>query len=262
MGFGSRDSGEMAGRAAGRAQRPAFSHHSAGGPFSGGSPRRLLGRRCRGVRPPRVPASPPMIRSSFARRQQYRRLCRGVAGSAMAIGAGALAIIALGVGAPALAGVLVLVTIASVLDTRRWLRLASRSRVGARSEDAVRAALTVLKAEGWQLCHSLPYRGHGDIDSVAIAPTGMACVIETKTRTFHAAHLAKTREMAAWLCRYRRRWCRAGPLAVLCVVGARSLERVEDDVLIVSLDRLVPALRVRAGTSPRPRFLAARESRC
>ncbi len=90
----------------------------------------------------------------------------------------------------------------------------------------------------------------------------MTCVIETKTRTFHAAHLAKTREMAAWLCRYRRRWCRAGALAVLCVVGAKSLERVEDDVLIVSLDRLVPALRVRGGTSPRPRFLAAQQSHC
>ena len=156
MGFGSRDSGEMAGRAAGRSQRPAFSHQSAGGPFSGGSPRRLLGRRCRGVRPPRVPASPPMIRSSFARRQQYRRLRRAAASGATAIGAGALAIIALGVGAPALAGALALVTIACVLDTRRWLRLAGRSRVGARSEDAVRAALAVLQAEGWQLCHSLP----------------------------------------------------------------------------------------------------------
>jgi hypothetical protein len=85
-------------------------------------------------------------------------------------------------------------------------------------------------------------------------------VIETKSRTFHAPDLAKTRETAAWLCRYRRRWCRAGALAVLCVVGSRRLERVEDDVLIVSLDRLLPALRVGAGTSPRPRFLAARES--
>ena len=62
-------------------------------------------------------------------------------------------------------------------------------------------------------------------------------------------HVANTREMAVWLCRHRRRWCRGGALAVLCVVGARSLERVEDDVLIVSLDRLLPALRVRAGTS-------------
>jgi hypothetical protein len=85
-------------------------------------------------------------------------------------------------------------------------------------------------------------------------------VIEIKTRTFYAHHLVNTREMTAWLCRHRQRWCPASALAVLCVVGARSLERVEDDVLIVSLDRLLPALRVRAGTSPRPRFLAAKES--
>ena len=172
-----------------------------------------------------------------------------------------MAIIALGACAPAVAGALALVTLGLLLDTRRWLRLAGRSRVGARSEDAVRGALAALEAEGWRLRHSLPYRGHGDIDSVAIAPTGIAFTIETKTRTFYAHHLANTREMAVWLCRHHRRWCRAGALAVLCVVGARSVERVEDDVLVVSLDRLLPALRVRAGTSPRPRFLAAQESR-
>ena len=121
-----------------------------------------------------------MARSSFPRRQQYRRLRRAADSGATAIAAGALAIIALGADAPALAGALVLVAIALVLQTRRWLRLAGRSRVGARSEDAVRAALAALQAEGWQVRHSLPYRGHGDIDSVAIAPTGIACVIETK----------------------------------------------------------------------------------
>jgi len=122
----------------------------------------------------------------------------------MAIGSGALVIIALGIDAPTLAGALALVTVGLLLDTRRWLRLASRSRVGARSENAVRAALATLQAEGWQLRHSLPYRRHGDLDSVAIAPNGIACVIETKSRTFHARDLAKTRETAAWLCRYRR----------------------------------------------------------
>ena len=158
--------------------------------------------------------------------------------------------------------VLALVTVGLLLDTRRWLRLAGRSRVGARSEDAVRGALAALEAEGWRVRPSLPYRGRGDIDSIAIAPTGLAFAVETKTRTFRSEHLANTREMAAWLCRHRRRWCRARALAVLCVVGARSLERVEDDVLIVSLDRSVPALRVHAGTSSRPTFLAAQESRC
>ena len=101
----------------------------------------------------------------------------------------------------------------------------------------------------------------GDIDSVAIAPTGTAFAIETKTRTFDARHLAGVREMAAWLQRRRRHWCRRGALPVLCVVLARRLERVEDEVLILSLDRLVPALRAAAGTSQRPAFLADELSR-
>jgi len=61
--------------------------------------------------------------------------------------------------------------------------------------------------------------------------------------------------MAVWLYRHRRRWCPRGTLPVLCVVRAVALERVQDDVLIVSLDRLVPALRLAAGASPRPAFL-------
>ena len=45
------------------------------------------------------------------------------------------------------------------LRARHWLRLAGRSRVGARSEDEVRRALAPLEAEGWRLRHSLPCRG-------------------------------------------------------------------------------------------------------
>ena len=44
------------------------------------------------------------------------------------------------------------------------------------------------------------------------------------------------------------------------VVRATRLERVENEVLIVSLDRLVPALRVGAGTSHRPEFLVGETS--
>ncbi len=44
---------------------------------------------------------------------------------------------------------------------------------------------------------------------------------------------------------------------MLCVVQAHGLEEVCDEVLVVSLDRLAPALRARAGTSQRPGFLAA-----
>ncbi len=161
-----------------------------------------------------------------------------------------------------MAGVLLLIMIAVLIDGRRWVRLAARSRVGAESEAQVRRALSRLEAEGWRLRHSLPYRGRGDIDSVAIAPTGIAFVIETKTRTFDARHLHHARETAVWLRRHRRRWCRKGTLPVLCVVRARGVEHVEDGVLVLSLDRLAPALKAGAGTSPRPRFLAPQTSSC
>ena len=197
-----------------------------------------------------------MFRWSFPRRQQYRRVRRAAAGGAAGMAAGALAVLAAGAGELAVAGVLLLIMVGLLIYARHWLRLAGRSRIGARSEEEVRRVLASLRAEGWRLRHSLPYIRRGDIDSVAIAPTGIAFAIETKTRTFDARHLAGVREMAAWLHRRRRRWCRRGALAVLCVVRARGVERVEDDVLIVSPDRLVAALRFAAGTSRRPAFLA------
>ena len=80
--------------------------------------------------------------------------------------------------------------------------------------------------------------------------------IETKTRTFDGRHVARVQEMANWLRARRRRWCPHGALAVLCVVHARRLQRVEAGVLIVSLDQLVEALRTAAGARERPRFLA------
>jgi Nuclease-related domain len=195
--------------------------------------------------------------SSFPRRQQARRLRRAAASGSAAIVAGAFAASAAGIGATAVAGLLALVMAALLLDARRWVRLAARSRVGAQSEAAVRRALGGLEAEGWRVRHSLQWGGRGDIDSVAIAPTGVGFAIETKTREFDARHLAHARQTAAWLYRHRRRWCRRGALPVLCVMRARGLEGVEDGVLVVSLDRLVSALRAGAGTSPRPGFLAA-----
>lgn len=91
-----------------------------------------------------------------------------------------LAVIAGSTGAIPVASMLVLIMVVLMIDARRWAGLAGRSRVGARSEEQVRCALAALEAEGWRLRHSLPYRGHGDIDSVAIAPTGVAFAIETK----------------------------------------------------------------------------------
>jgi hypothetical protein len=135
------------------------------------------------------------------------------------------------------------------LYARHWLALAGRSRVGARSEDEVQRALGPLQAEGWRLRHSLAWRGRGDVDSVAIAPSGVAVAIETKTRTYDGFHLARVREQAVWLSRRRRRWCRHGTLAVLCLVRVRGVQRVEGDVLVVSIDRLMPVVRSAAGAA-------------
>jgi hypothetical protein len=75
--------------------------------------------------------------------------------------------------------------------------------------------------------------------------------IETKTRTYDHRQLGRVLEQARWLGRRRRRWCRRGALAVLCVVRAAGVERYEHGVLVVSVDRLVPALREAAGGTSR-----------
>ena len=167
-----------------------------------------------------------------------------------------LAIAAAGAHAPAVAGALVFVTIGLVLDSRRWVRLAGRSRVGARSEDEVQRALAPLEVEGWRLRHSLPWRGCGDIDSLAIAPTGIAFVVETKSKTHEDRHIVRVREQAEWLSRRRRRWCKRGALPVVCLARQRRVEHVEAGVLVVSIDRLTSALRTTAGVRDRPGFLS------
>jgi len=187
---------------------------------------------------------------NFARRQQYRRMWRA---SEAAFVATVLAVLGLGaasIGAE-LEAAMVLVGAAGLgLYAHHCFSLAYRSPVGARSEDAVQDALASLQAEGWRLRHSLPWGGRGDIDSVAIAPTGIAIVIETKTRSYDRGHLLRVHQQAAWLCQRRRRWARRGAVAVMCFVGARGVERVEDDVLVVSIDRLIDVLRTAAGLVP------------
>jgi hypothetical protein len=117
---------------------------------------------------------------NYARRQQYRRLSHaprlGLAGAAAAL----LGLLMVSVGAALPGGLLLAVAVVLGLHARHWLSLAGRSRVGARSEDEVRRALALLQKEGWRLRHSIRWQGRGDIDSVAIAPTGIAFAIETK----------------------------------------------------------------------------------
>jgi Nuclease-related domain len=200
---------------------------------------------------------------NYARRQQYRRLSHaGKAGLGSVIAA-LFGLVIASAGAAALAGLLLVAAVGLDLHARHWLSLAGRSRVGARSEDEVRRALAPLQADGWRLRHSLRWRGQGDIDAVAIAPTGVVVAIETKTRTYDARHLARVREQATWLSRCRRRWSRHGALAVLCLVRVRGVERVEHDVLVVSIDRLVPLLSVaaRMRSDPLTRLTRARRQR-
>ncbi len=187
---------------------------------------------------------------NYARCQQYRRLSHAGKAALGSVVAGLLGLAVAIAGAAALGGLLLLMAVGLSAHARRWLSLAGRSRVGARSEDEVQRALVPLRAEGWRLRHSLRWHGRGDIDSVAIAPTGVAVVIETKTRTYERRHLALVQEQTAWLSRRRRRWARNGALAVMCLVRARGVERVEHDVLVVSIDRLIHVVRVAAGMRP------------
>ena len=55
--------------------------------------------------------------------------------------------------------------------------------------------------------------------------------------------VARVRDQAAWVWRRRRRWCRRGAVPVVCLVRPRGIERVEREVLVVSIDRLIPVLR-------------------
>jgi hypothetical protein len=174
---------------------------------------------------------------------------------------GVLALVAADEGAVSLAGALLVATAALGAYARHWIRLAGRSRVGASSERQVRDALELLRIDGWRVRHSLRWHGGGDIDHVAIAPRdiGLVFAIETKTKTYRSEHVAHAAATARWLTSRRRRWCPRGALAlaVLCVVRAPGIERVEEDVLVVSIDRLPSALRTAAGTQTRPAFLAA-----
>ena len=180
---------------------------------------------------------------NYARRQQYRRLLRAGEAAAGSTIVALLGLAAASVGAAYLSAALLLAAVALGVYSRHWISLARRSAVGARSEDAVQRALALLQAEGWRLWHSLPWRGPGDIDSVAISSTGIAVAIETKTSSYDQRHLARVREQVAWLSRRRRRWARNGALGVVCIVRARGVERVERDVLVVSIDRLTHVIR-------------------
>lgn len=189
----------------------------------------------------------PTRRVSYPRRQQYRRLSKAITAAIASTATVLMALAVAGAGAVSVAGAILVLALGLGLFARHWLSLAERSGVGARSEGEVRRALVPLQAEGWRLRHSLPWRGRGDIDSLAIAPSGVAFVVETKTRAYDDRHLARVREQAAWLSGRRRRSCRRGAVPVVCLIRAHRVERVEREVLVLSIDRLIPVLRRGSG---------------
>src|SRR5690348_11104732 len=114
---------------------------------------------------------------NYPRRQQFRRLSHAAEAATASAAAALLGLVTAGVGSPTAATVLLLSAAGLALYARHWLSLARRSSVGARSENEVRRRLRELEGEGWRLRHSLPWRGRGDIDSLAIAPTRIAFAI-------------------------------------------------------------------------------------
>jgi hypothetical protein len=181
---------------------------------------------------------------SFPRRRQYRH-------TTAAVGYVTLAVFAVGVALELLvsgSGTLVVVLLAAAgglgIAGKRSLDLAGRNRVGADSERQVRRELDRLRRDGWQVRHGVDWPGGGDIDHLLRSPTGVGYVVETKTRSFEDRHLQRTARAAGWAAGSRRRYPR-GVVPVLCVVRSRDLERYHGEVLVVSADRLVAALRNR-----------------
>ena len=76
------------------------------------------------------------------------------------------------------------------------------------------------------------------------------CDQDADQGVYDSAHLARVYEQTVWLSRRRRRWRRHGALGVVCLARAYGVERCEHDVLVVSIVRLMPVLRIAAGIGP------------
>jgi hypothetical protein len=195
---------------------------------------------------------------STPRRQQWRRLRTAAIRAVLAALVLGLAAVAASAGYAVLATALAVLATALAIASRRSLRLAARSRVGGASEALVRRRLLSLEREGWRVRHSLAWPGRGDLDHVARAPSGIGFMIETKTLRCERMHVVRAAAAARWLS--RRRWRYPGGVRpVICIARARHIEGIEGDVLVLSLDRLVPALRRTAALQHRPPGLAWRE---
>jgi hypothetical protein len=187
---------------------------------------------------------------SYARRQQWRRLRKAASRAAAAAVVSVAAVLAVSAREPDLGMLLGLLSGGLALASRHALRLAARSRVGAESEAQVRRTLQRLERSGWSVRHAVDWPGFGDLDHVVRSPSELGFVIETKTLRYTPANLVRAANSARWLARRARRYpCGVRP--VICLARARRVERMERDVLVVSLDRLIAALCQTAGTDRR-----------
>ena len=203
------------------------------------------------IRNRRTIRHPRRMAVSYARRQQMRQLKRAALHASRASMTLAIAAFVAYAGNATLALMLVLLTCVLVLASRRSWQLAARSRVGAVSEAQVRRALRPLRSEGWRVQHASDWRT-GDLDHVVRSPMGIGFLIETKTQHYTSAHVGRTVAAAHWLARRRARHP-AGVRPIVCIVRARAVETAHAEVLIVSPDRLVPALRAACSSKSRPR---------
>jgi Nuclease-related domain len=160
---------------------------------------------------------------SHPRRQQLARLIRGVLRAAGGLALLILALLAASADYGTLGSALAVGAGLLALGSRRQLRLAHRSRIGAESEAAVRRSLRGLASERWRIRHAVDWAESGDLDHVARAPSGLGFVIETKTRAYSAAHIARTLRAARWLARRRRGYPR-GVVAVICVTRPSEMD--------------------------------------
>ena len=137
---------------------------------------------------------------------------------------------------------LIIAACAGGLARQGYLR-AHRYRVGANSEDSVRRRLRALQATGWHVRHGVPSAWGGDIDHLATSPDGLlTAVIETKTRSYSDAHLAKLRIQRLGISRQLEPGCLCAP--VLCLVAAQGVHRYEGETVVVSADALCAALEL------------------
>jgi hypothetical protein len=190
---------------------------------------------------------------NYARRQQYRRLSRAGRLGLTSLAATALGLLVASSGAVLPGGLLVAVAGVVALRARRWLVLARRSSVGARSEDEVRDALAALQDHGWRLRHGLRWPGGGDIDSVAIAPTGVGFArrrpgdINSTIWTGCASRLGRSALAGAG-------GAVEGRFPFCASFAQPESTATRRGVLVVSIDRLLPVLWDVAGGVERGRL--------